>query len=241
MIFLHAGYVLQQCFDVAVPAHIETLAGLWHRFPPVNFFGRRHRAGRLGIEFRAAAKLDAVGHEPAPVTRACSPAYLRTIVVDRTATLTGPTMPAPVVFRLSDLRYVKQAAAKRAQTTRATGCRSAPGDDALRFFYARMLGHSARRSLTVQGSRASGLHPLSFLQCSAICTCTARKNSIGKWPPMRWPGVARREAVGAARRRDRARPRTAVGGAAPAVARPWPLCAVRTIAKGHDPRRLHLA
>ena len=37
MTVLHAGYVLQQCFDVALPAHIETLVGLWHRFPPVNF------------------------------------------------------------------------------------------------------------------------------------------------------------------------------------------------------------
>ena len=37
MTVLHAGYVLQQCFDVALPAHIETLAGLWHRFLPVNF------------------------------------------------------------------------------------------------------------------------------------------------------------------------------------------------------------
>jgi hypothetical protein len=37
MTVLHAGYVLQQCFDVALPAHIETLASLWHRFPPVNF------------------------------------------------------------------------------------------------------------------------------------------------------------------------------------------------------------
>jgi hypothetical protein len=36
MTVLHAGYVLQQCFDVALPAHIETLVGLWHRFPPVN-------------------------------------------------------------------------------------------------------------------------------------------------------------------------------------------------------------
>jgi hypothetical protein len=32
--------------------------------------------------------------------------------------------------------------------------------------------------------------------------------------------MAEREAAGAARRRNRARPRTAVGGAAPAVARP---------------------
>ena len=53
---LHAGYVLQQCFDVALPAHIETLVGLWHRFPACKFFGRRPRAGRLGIEFRGAAK-----------------------------------------------------------------------------------------------------------------------------------------------------------------------------------------
>ena len=37
MTVLHAGYVLQQCFDVALPAHIETLVGLWHRFPSVNF------------------------------------------------------------------------------------------------------------------------------------------------------------------------------------------------------------
>ena len=37
MTVLHAGYVLQQCFDAALPAHIETLAGLWHRFLPVNF------------------------------------------------------------------------------------------------------------------------------------------------------------------------------------------------------------
>jgi hypothetical protein len=44
--------------------------------PACKFFGRRHRSGRLEIEFRGAAKLDAVGHEPAPVARACSPAYL---------------------------------------------------------------------------------------------------------------------------------------------------------------------
>ena len=36
MTVLHAGYVLQ-CFDVALPCHIETLAGLWHQFLPVNF------------------------------------------------------------------------------------------------------------------------------------------------------------------------------------------------------------
>jgi hypothetical protein len=61
---------------VPLPAHIETLAGLWHRFPACKFFGQRHRAPKLGIEFRGAAKLDAVGHEPAPVARACTPAYL---------------------------------------------------------------------------------------------------------------------------------------------------------------------
>jgi hypothetical protein len=37
---------------------------------------------RMGIEFRGAAKLDAVGHEPAPVARACSPAYLFEYVID---------------------------------------------------------------------------------------------------------------------------------------------------------------
>ena len=45
MTVLHAGYVLQQCFDVALPAHIETLVGL-------NFLDGVPRAGRLGIEFR---------------------------------------------------------------------------------------------------------------------------------------------------------------------------------------------
>jgi hypothetical protein len=39
MTVLHAGYVLQQCFDVALAAHIEILAGLWHRVPPCKFFG----------------------------------------------------------------------------------------------------------------------------------------------------------------------------------------------------------
>jgi hypothetical protein len=48
MTVLHAGYVLQQCIDVALPAHIETLARLWRRFQPVNFLDSVTEPADLG-------------------------------------------------------------------------------------------------------------------------------------------------------------------------------------------------
>ena len=42
----------------------------------VNFLGQHRRSGKFGLGFRGAAKLDAVDHEPAPLSCACSPASL---------------------------------------------------------------------------------------------------------------------------------------------------------------------
>src|SRR4051795_8492705 len=74
MTVLHAGYVLQQCFDVALPAHRDPRRPL-APVPACKFLDGVTEPADWGIEFRGAAKLDAVGHEPAPVARACSPFY----------------------------------------------------------------------------------------------------------------------------------------------------------------------
>src|SRR3954452_8267984 len=75
MTVLHAGYVLQQCFDVALPAHRDPRRPL-APVPACKFLDGVTEPADWGIEFRGAAKLDAVGHEPAAVARACSPVYL---------------------------------------------------------------------------------------------------------------------------------------------------------------------